>query len=208
MTEIEPTVFIVDDDESVRKSLSRLLKSAGNKVETYSSAIEFLKRNPYEGPACLLLDIRMPELSGLELQEALAKKNHTISIVFITGHGSIPLSVQAMKAGAVDFIEKPFEEQTLLDAVNLAIKKDRSAKQKQADIRKIQKRIESLTRQERKVFTFVVSGLLNKQIASELGISERTVKAHRAQVMRKIQAKSLADLVRLAEKIQDYLSQD
>jgi FixJ family two-component response regulator len=203
MTDAEPAVFIVDDDESVRKSLSRLLISAGHKIESFSSAIDFLKRAPYDGPACLLLDIRMPGLSGLELQEALVKSNRTLSIVFITGHGSVPLSVQAMKAGAVDFIEKPFEEQTLLDAVNLAIKKDRLAKQKLSELREIRKRVESLTPQERKVFTMVAAGMLNKLIAFEIGISERTVKAHRARVMQKMQAESLADLVRVAEKVQD-----
>jgi len=203
MTDAEPAVFIVDDDESVRKSLSRLLISAGHKIESFSSAIDFLKRAPYDGPACLLLDIRMPGLSGLELQEALVKSNRTLSIVFITGHGSVPLSVQAMKAGAVDFIEKPFEEQTLLDAVNLAIKKDRLAKQKLSELREIRKRVDALTPQERKVFTMVAAGMLNKLIAFEIGISERTVKAHRARVMQKMQAESLADLVRVAEKVQD-----
>ena len=205
MTETEPMIFIVDDDESFRKSLSRLLVSAGHQIETFSSAIEFFNRDPYYGPACLLLDIRMPGLSGLELQQELAKSNRTLSIVFITGHGSIPLSVQAMKAGAVDFIEKPFEEQTLLDAINLAIKKDKLAKQELAALKEIQERAESLTPQERKVFAMVVTGMLNKQIAFEIGISERTVKAHRARVMQKMQAESLADLVRMAEQVQDSL---
>ena len=208
MTEVEPIVFIVDDDESFRKSLSRLLTSAGHQVETFSSAIEFLDHDPYDGPACLLLDIRMPELSGLELQKELAKSNRTLSIIFITGHGSIPLSVQAMKAGAVDFIEKPYEEQTLLDSVNLAIKKDKLAKQKLTELKEIQHLVESLTPQEHKVFIMVAAGMLNKQIAFEIGISERTVKAHRARVMQKMQTESLADLVRVAEQVQYFFPKD
>lgn len=198
--EQDPIVFIVDDDESVRKSLARLITSVGLKVETFSSAIEFLKRDPYDGPACLVLDIRMPGLSGLDLQEELAKAQRTLSIVFITGHGNISMSVQAIKAGAVDFLEKPFEEQALLDAVNLAIQKDRLAKEKLAELREIQERVESLTPREREVFALVVTGMLNKQIAFEMGISEKTIKVHRARVMQKMQADSLADLVRMSEK--------
>ena len=200
MIEAEPAVFIVDDDESVRKALSRLITSVGLKVETFSSATEFLKRDPYNGPACLVLDIRMPGLSGLDLQTELAKAQRTLSIVFITGHGNIPMSVQALKAGAVDFLEKPFEEQALLDAVHLAIQKDRLAKEKLTELREIQERVESLTPREREVFALVVTGMLNKQIAFELGISEKTIKVHRARVMQKMQAESLADLVRLEEK--------
>ena len=200
MTENEPIVFIVDDDDSVRKSLARLIKSVGLKVETFSSANDFLKRDSYDGPSCLVLDIRMPGLSGLDLQAELAGAQRTLSIVFISGHGNITMSVQAIKAGAVDFLEKPFEEQDLLDAVHLAIQKDRAAKQKLADLSKIQERVESLTPREREVFAFVVTGMLNKQIAFEMGISEKTIKVHRARVMQKMQAESLADLVRLAEK--------
>jgi RNA polymerase sigma factor (sigma-70 family) len=198
--EPDPIVFIVDDDESVRKSLERLIISVGLKVETFSSAIEFLKRDSYHGPACLILDVRMPGLSGLDLQAELAKAQRTLSIVFITGHGNIPMSVQALKAGAVDFLEKPFEEQDLLDAVNLAIQKDRLAKEKLAELREIQERVESLTPREREVFALVVTGMLNKQIAFDLGISEKTIKVHRARVMQKMQADSLADLVRMSEK--------
>ena len=201
MVEAEPIVFIVDDDDSVRKSLARLITSVGLKVETFSSANAFLKRDSYDGIACLVLDIRMPGLSGLDLQTELAKAERTLSIVFITGHGNISMSVQAIKAGAVDFLEKPFEEQDLLDAVHLAIQKDRAAKQKLADLSKIQERVESLTPREREVFAFVVTGMLNKQIAFEMGISEKTIKVHRARVMQKMQAESLADLVRLAEKL-------
>ena len=201
MVEAEPIVFIVDDDDSVRKSLARLITSVGLKVETFSSANAFLKRDPYDGPACLVLDIRMPGLSGLDLQTELAKAERTLSIVFISGHGNIPMSVQAIKAGAVDFLEKPFEEQDLLDAVHLAIQKDRAAKEKLDELREIQERVESLTPREREVFALVVTGMLNKQIAFEMGISEKTIKVHRARVMQKMQAESLADLVRLAEKL-------
>ena len=208
MSENEPIVFIVDDDESVRKALSRLIKSVDLKVETFSSANDFLKRDPYDGPACMVLDIRMPGLSGLDLQAELAKSERTSSIVFITGHGNIPMSVQAIKAGAVDFLEKPFEEQALLDAVHLAIQKDRLVKEKLAELRKIQERVESLTPREREVFALVVTGMLNKQIAFEMGISEKTIKVHRARVMQKMQADSLADLVRMAEKASVHAAAD
>jgi RNA polymerase sigma factor (sigma-70 family) len=201
MVEDNPIVFIVDDDDSVRKSLARLITSVGLKVETFSSANAFLKRDAYDGPACLVLDIRMPGLSGLELQTELAKAERTLSIVFITSHGNITMSVQAIKAGAVDFLEKPFEEQDLLDAVHLAIQKDRATKEKLAELREIQERVESLTPREREVFALVVTGMLNKQIAFEMGISEKTIKVHRARVMQKMQAESFADLVRLAEKL-------
>lgn len=206
MTAAEPTVFIVDDDESVRKSLSRLLTSVGFKNETFSSAIEFLKHSPCQGPACLVLDIRMPGLSGLDLQKELAKKNRSLSIVFITGHGSIPLSVQAMKAGAVDFLEKPFDEQALLDAVMHAINKDRRARQGLAELKAIDQCIKSLSPREHEVFVFVVKGMLNKQIAFEMGTSERTIKAHRAKVMKKMKANSLADLVRMSEKVDSFVT--
>lgn len=208
MRETEPIVFIVDDDESVRKALSRLIKSVDLKVETFSSANDFLKHDPYDGPACLVLDIRMPGLSGLDLQTELAKAKRTLSIVFITGHGNIPMSVQAMKAGAVDFIEKPFDEQALLDAVHLAIQKDRAAKEKLAELKEIQEHVESLTLREREVFALVVTGMLNKQIAFEMGISEKTIKVHRARVMQKMQAESLADLVRMAEKASVHAATD
>jgi len=201
MTDTDPIVFIVDDDDSVRKALTRLIKSVGLNVETFASAHDFLKRESHNGPAYLVLDIRMPGLSGLDLQDELVAAGRTLPIIFISGHGSIPLSVQAMKAGAVDFIEKPFEDQTLLDAIHQSLKKDRKAKLEQAELREIQQRVDSLTPREREVFTHVVSGKLNKQIAFELGTSERTIKAHRARVMRKMQAKSLADLIRLAEKL-------
>jgi FixJ family two-component response regulator len=204
MLEDDPIVFIVDDDDSVRRALARLIKSVDLNVETFASAHDFLKRQPHNGPACLLLDIRMPGLSGLDLQDELVAAGRTLPIIFISGHGSIPLSVRAMKAGAVDFIEKPFEDQTLLDAINQSLKKDRQAKLEQAEVGEIQRRVDSLTPREREVFALVVSGKLNKQIAFELGTSERTIKAHRARVMKKMQASSLADLIRLAEKVGTY----
>lgn len=204
MLEDDPIVFIVDDDDSVRRALARLIKSVDLNVETFASAHDFLKRQPHNGPACLLLDIRMPGLSGLDLQDELVAAGRTLPIIFISGHGSIPLSVRAMKAGAVDFIEKPFEDQTLLDAINQSLKKDRQAKLEQAEVGEIQRQVDSLTPREREVFALVVSGKLNKQIAFELGTSERTIKAHRARVMKKMQASSLADLIRLAEKVISY----
>lgn len=204
MTDTDPIVFVVDDDASVRKSLARLIKSIGLNVETFASAGEFVKRDPYDGPACLVLDVRMPGLSGLDLQDELAAAGRTVPIIFISGHGNIPISVRAMKEGAVDFLEKPFEDQTLLDAVNQAIEKDRRAKRGQAELREIQRRVDSLTAREHEVFALVVTGMLNKQIALKLGISEKTIKVHRARIMQKMQAESLADLVRLAEKVGVY----
>jgi FixJ family two-component response regulator len=204
MTDTDPIVFIVDDDDSVRKALTRLIKSVDLTVETFASADDFLKRDSHNGPACLVLDIRMPGLSGLDLQDELVAAGRTLPIIFVSAHGNIPLSVRAMKAGAVDFIEKPFEDQTLLDAINQSLKKDRQAKLEQAEVREIQRRADSLTPREREVFALVVSGKLNKQIAFKLGTSERTIKAHRARVMKKMQAKSLADLIRLAEKVISY----
>jgi len=204
MTDTDPIVFIVDDDDSVRKALSRLVKSVNLDVETFASADDFLKRESHNGPACLVLDIRMPGLSGLDLQDELVAAGRTLPIIFISGHGNIPISVRAMKAGAVDFIEKPFEDQSLLDAINHSLKKDRQTKLEQAELREIQQRFDSLTPREREVFAHVVSGKLNKQIAFELGTTERTIKAHRARVMKKMQAKSLADLIWLAEKVGSY----
>jgi RNA polymerase sigma factor (sigma-70 family) len=168
-------------------------------VETFASAREYLKQDPCEGPACLVLDVRMPDMSGLDLQDELTSAGLGMPIIFITGHGNVPMSVKAVKAGAVDFIEKPFDDQTLLDAINEAVKRDRKSKLDQAEINEIQKRIDSLTKREKEVFALVVRGLLNKQIAFELGTSEKTVKVHRGRVMEKMQAESLSDLVRIAE---------
>ncbi len=201
MTSSDGIVFVVDDDESVRTALKRLLKSAGHKVITFSSAEEFFDHDHrFDVSGCLVLDIRMPGLSGLELQDQMAAAGINIPIIFITGHGNVPASVRAMKAGAVDFLEKPFDDLALLDAIHRAIAKDTRAKQAQAKIREINQRVASLTPREQEVFTLVVTGMLNKQIAFELGITESTIKVHRAQVMQKMSAESFADLVRLAEK--------
>lgn len=200
MVENDSLVFVVDDDPSIRQTLTWLIESVGMRVETFSSADAFLKRERHYGPACLILDVRMPGLSGIDLQNQLTAAGHSIPIIFITGHGTIPMSVRAMKAGAVDFIEKPFEDQTLLDSINRSLKEDRQAKHDMTEKMDIQQRLDSLTPREDEVFKLVVAGLLNKQIAHELGITERTVKAHRACVMKKIRAASLADLIRIAEK--------
>jgi FixJ family two-component response regulator len=169
-------------------------------VETFDSAQAFLNHEPHDGPACLVLDIRMPGTSGIQLQEQLAKAGVQIPIIFITGHGNIPMSVKAMKDGAVDFIEKPFEDQKLIDAINVAIAKNKQLRKQQAVINELQLRVDSLTPREHEVFRLVVSGMLNKQIAYDLGMSEKTVKIHRSRVMQKMKVTSLADLVRIAEK--------
>ena len=201
MTSSDGIVFVVDDDESVRTALKRLLKSAGHKVITFSCAEEFFDHDHrFDVSGCLVLDIRMPGLSGLELQNQMAAAGINIPIIFITGHGNVPASVRAMKAGAVDFLEKPFDDLALLDAIHRAIAKDTRAKQAHAKKREINQRVISLTPREQEVFTLVVTGMLNKQIAFELGITESTIKVHRAQVMQKMSAESFADLVRLAEK--------
>ena len=196
----EPMVFIVDDDTSVRKSLVRLMQSVSIQAETFASAQAFLRRPPYPGPACLLLDIRMPGMSGLDLQQQLNLAEITLPIIFITGHGTIPMSVKAMKNGAVDFIEKPFNDQLLLDTIYKALEKNHQAKIKQAEINRIKKRLDDLTPREYEVFTLVVTGMINKQIALKLGTSEKTIKIHRSRVMKKMKADSLAELVRISEK--------
>jgi FixJ family two-component response regulator len=196
-----PVVFIVDDDPSVRKSLARLIRSAGYRVEAFGSAEEFLSREPSIGPCCIVLDVRMPGVSGLDLQKTLASALHGIPIVFITGHGDVSMSVSAMKAGAVDFLTKPFEGKDLLSAIQRAVAKDTRDLGVEARTAEVQKRVNQLTQRQRQVFALVVTGMLNKQIASELRIGEKTVKVHRAQVMEKMRAGSVAELVRLADEV-------
>ena len=200
MTKEEPIVFVVDDDVSVRNGLKRLIRSVGLEVETFASAEEFLDHDHPDKPSCLVLDVRMPGLSGLDLQEELAAQGLEMPIIFVTGHGDVRMSVRAMKAGAVDFLEKPFDDQDLLDAIQGAIERDRLAREEHAEVADILRRIESLTPREYEVFTLVITGMLNKQIAAELGASEKTIKVHRARVMQKMQVVSIAELVRLAEK--------
>lgn len=196
----EALVVIVDDDSSVRKSLARLVRAAGYEVETFASAREFLARPRPEGPCCLVLDVRMPGLTGLELQEALATAGHLLSTVFITGYGDISASVKAMKGGAVDFLTKPVNKHELLAAIERAVTKARHARQEESRISEIRDRIKALTPREAEVFALVVTGMLNKQVASELGVTEKMVKVHRGRVMAKMRAGSLAELVRLADQ--------
>jgi len=201
MTSVDAAVFVVDDDPLIRDSLEQLIKSVGLKAYTFSSAQEFLEKDLPDEPGCLILDIRMPRLSGLDLQDELAQKGLTLPVIFITGHGTVPLSVRAMKAGAVDFIQKPFEDQQLLDAIHQAIDKDIQKRREKAEISEIKKRVESLTPREYEILLAVTAGMLNKQIAYDLKLSENTVKTHRAHIMQKMKVESLADLVRLIERV-------
>jgi FixJ family two-component response regulator len=200
MTAFKPIVFIIDDDASVRKSLSRLLRSAGYSTETFASAEEFLGREHFNGIGCLLLDVQMPGLSGMDLQKELNKADYHMPIIFITGHGDIPMSVEAMKKGAIDFLTKPFDDKELLQAVEKAIEKDTYAKAEYDETLDIRRRIDGLTPRELEVLSYVITGMLNKQIALKLDIAEKTIKVHRGRIMEKLCVASVADLVRLAGK--------
>jgi FixJ family two-component response regulator len=194
-------VFIIDDDQSMRDALTRLLGTVGLRAQAFETPQEFQNTKRPDTPSCLVLDVRLPGLSGLDLQRELADVDPPIQIVFITAHGDIPMTVQALKAGAVDFLTKPFRDQQLLDAVQHAIDRDRNARQQREQLAELRRRYESLTQREREVMTLVVTGLLNKQIAAQVRTSEATVKAHRAQLMRKMEAESVAQLVTIAERL-------
>jgi RNA polymerase sigma factor (sigma-70 family) len=196
----QPVVYIVDDEASVRRSMSRLMGSVGLTVKSFASGDEFLRYRRPDTPACLVLDVRMPGPSGLDVQQRLSADTG-LPVIFVTGHGDVPMSVRAMKAGAADFLTKPFNDQTLLDAIYLALERSRTARDKREERREINKRLSLLTPRERQVFDLVVQGLLNKQIGSRLGTSEKTVKVHRARVMRKMGAWTIVDLVKMAERL-------
>ena len=201
MTTTEPTVFVIDDDKAIRSAIKNLLESVGLRVGVFSSPREFLREGHKDKPGCLVLDVRLPGASGLDFQHELATGNVEIPVIFITGHGDIPMSVQAMKAGAVDFLTKPFRDQDLLDAIQRAIGRDQARRQLETEGVDIRNRFSSLTPREREVMSLVVAGLLNKQVAAQMGTSETTAKIHRGQVMRKMQAQSLPDLVRMSERL-------
>jgi len=199
--EQQPVVFIIDDDASLCEALARLFRSVGLQAKVYGSALEFLQSKLPDGPSCLVLDVRLPGLSGLDFQSELAKANIQIPIVFMTGHGDIPMTVRAMKAGAVEFLPKPFRDQDMLDAVQAGLERDRARRRNASDSSKLKANFDSLTPREQEIMGFVTAGLMNKQIAGEIGVSEITVKVHRGNVMRKMGAKSLAELVRMADAL-------
>jgi FixJ family two-component response regulator len=198
MSKQSPLVYVVEDDSSVREALESLIRSVGFRVQMFTSARDFLREKAPDEPACLILDVRLPGLSGLELQQELARADIRIPIIFLTGHGDIPMTVKAMKAGALEFLTKPFRDQDLLDAIDHAIEKDRVVQTERRNLAYLRRHFDSLTQREREVMQLVISGLLNKQIASMLGTSETTIKVHRKNIMRKMKAGSLADLVRMA----------
>ena len=201
MASASPIVFIVDDEPSVTRSLKRLLLSHGLESETFASAEEFLSREPADRPSCLLLDVRMPDRDGLDLQRELERRGRTLQVVFLTGHATVPMGIEAMKGGAVDFLEKPFEDEQLLAAVREAIDRDARARRERAELDEVRRRRDALTPRQRQVFSLVVRGLLNKQIAAQLGKTEKTIKKHRGRVMATMQAGSFAELVRMAERL-------
>ena len=201
MNETLPIVFVVDDESAVGVSIKRLLHSVGLEARHFTSASEFLRAKRPDAPGCIVLDVRLPDLSGLDLQQELAKANVDLPVIFITGHADIPMTVRAMKAGAVEFLTKPFREQELLEAVQRAISRHRQTRDQRASMRVLQSRYELLTPREREVFPLVASGLLNKQVAAELNASEKTIKVHRGQLMQKMEAHSLSDLIRMAEQL-------
>jgi FixJ family two-component response regulator len=196
-----PTVFIVDDDPGVRASIQGLLKTVGLRSEAFASPQEFLSRPRFDGPSCMVLDVRLPDLSGLDFQRKLAESGVQMPVIFITGYADVPMSVKAMKMGAVEFLTKPFRDQDLLDAIQQALERDRVARENRRGVADLQKRYDTLTPREREVMRLVISGMLNKQIAGELSTSEVTVKVHRGQVMRKMEAGSLAELIGIAQKL-------